>query len=516
MNRPDRPGSAIVGTSVAAIVAQPLGIRSRTPVARSRFLGVSAMTAAPPPPVSHRSAMPSAAGDAGPMDWARLLSAARFRGDGVAASDPGLSDPRSAFQKDADRVIYCAPFRRLQDKTQVHSLPASDFIRTRLTHSLEVSAVGRSLGVVAGRQIIERHRLRDRMPTVGKNDFGEIVSAACLAHDIGNPPFGHAGEDAIRHWFAHTGRPYLQIDGLSPRQRADLAGFEGNAQGFRILTRLTGWRERGGLQLTTATLGATIKYPFGSLGPHGETRRKFGITQRDDRAFQAVAADLGLPPHADAPDGFTRHPLNFLVEAADDICYLVVDLEDAFKMRRVDYATTKDLLEPVAGADLDRYGEVEPGDDTIAYLRAKAIGNLINQTVEAFLDLEPEILAGRYDGHLLQSVDAARALARIRGWAESTLYIDRDKAIGELAGTEVIEGLLSLFARAAHALEQVGGAVDRLDGVHQRILRLLPQPAIMATDRYEWLLRITDYVSGMTDRYALALYGQLRGLGART
>lgn len=467
------------------------------------------------PSIKHLSMKPMPDTGGTTMEWASLLSAARFRGDSVAVSDAGSSDPRSAFQKDADRIIYCAPFRRLQDKTQVHSLPASDFIRTRLTHSLEVSAVGRSLGVIVGREVITRHQLRDELPNVGRNDFGEIVSAACLAHDIGNPPFGHAGEDAIRHWFGHAGRQYLQVDSLSPRQRADLAGFEGNAQGFRILTRLTGWREKGGLQLTTATLGAAVKYPYGSLDDDGSRRRKFGINEKEHDAFVAIAADLGLAPRTGTAAGFARHPLNFLVEAADDICYLVVDLEDAFKMRRASYETVKALLEPIAGPDLDRYGDVEPGEDTIAYLRAKAIGNLITQTVEAFLDLEAEILAGRFEDHLLQSLKTTPDLNHIRRWAEETLYADRDKAIGELAGTEVIEGLLSLLARAGHALEQVQGDLDRVDGVHQRILRLMPPLGPSAVDRYEWLLRITDYVSGMTDRYAMALYGRLRGLVAR-
>ena len=231
--------------------------------------------------------------------WRKLMSKKRYRG---AAEDPAedtVTEDRGTFLKDADRIIYSSPFRRLQDKTQVHPFPGTDYIRTRLTHSLEVSTVGRSLGLSVGDTLVNRHNLNSGTYPLDRSDFGGVVAAACLAHDIGHPPFGHAGEEAIRHWFLHDDNAEYGRDIPDREKLFDLQAFEGNAQGFRILTRLAGWREKGGLRISCATLGAFMKYPYGSLAIDPETshkspRKKFGYFQQDKDAFRIVADTLGL------------------------------------------------------------------------------------------------------------------------------------------------------------------------------------------------------------------------------
>ena len=255
--------------------------------------------------------------------WEKLLSNERL-GAGRA---PGSAE-RTAFQQDYDRIVFTSAFRRMKDKTQVFPLSKSDYVRTRLTHSLEASCVGRSLGAVVGREIIARHGLKD----VESGDFGAIVAAACLAHDIGNPPFGHAGEDAIREWFRSSG--ILQRHGFSAAQKADFERYEGNAQGFRIVSRLQSPANPGGLQLTSAVLAAFTKYPRPSqldVELEGKSGNKFGFFQQDADNFARVAAATGLVERIPGR-AWRRHPLAFLVEVADDTCYLIVDLEDAARL----------------------------------------------------------------------------------------------------------------------------------------------------------------------------------------
>ena len=278
------------------------------------------------------------------MDWNRLLSRIR----------PGLSRPhpdseaRTDFQRDFDRIVFSSAFRRLQDKTQVFPLSQSDYVRTRLTHSLEVSSVGRSLGTMVGDRVIRRHDLKGVYP----QDFGAVVAAACLAHDIGNPPFGHAGEDAIRLWFAASATGQAVLETLSEPQRQDFLRFEGNAQGFRIITRLQSPDNRGGMQLTCALLGAFTKYPRAAWlsvpSPLGVAFRKFGFYQDDRDLFAEVAGHLGLDEVA--PGAWRRHPLAWLVEAADDICYRIIDVEDAFRLQQLRFEDVRDLLLPLTGS----------------------------------------------------------------------------------------------------------------------------------------------------------------------
>lgn len=413
------------------------------------------------------------------MDWRRLLSANRMAGDGPDPVDPA----RSPFQKDFDRIVFCSAFRRLQDKTQAHPKPGNDYVRTRLTHSLEVASAGRSLGAGVGQVIAGRRRLPQGL---GAAEFGHIVSAACLAHDIGNPPFGHRGEDLIRQWFAESTHGRTLTGMLTGAQRQDMLRFEGNAQGFRILTRLQNWRDGGGLRLTAATLGTFTKYPRFSDSEGDDTGRdagakKFGVMQSEAEIFRGLADELGLTRVSEGR--WLRHPLAYLVEAADDICYLIVDLEDGYKLGKLDFATAEGLLRPVVGP-MRRYGEIEEPTRRIAYLRAKAIGQLVEQAIAVFLDAEPDILSGQFRSALLDRVPARAAL----------------REIGDVTAREVFVPDIDYDRRF------------RADRVIFRAMDRAIQDADPGLPAYERALSATDHVSGMTDGYALHQFGRNAGM----
>ena len=301
------------------------------------------------------------------MNWETLLSPQRKGKKGDISSAPS----RSAFEQDYDRIIFSHPFRRLQDKTQVHPLPEHDFVHTRLTHSLEVSSVGRSLGKKAGEVILGRHpELQERLSLF---DFGAVVAAAALAHDLGNPPFGHAGEDSISDFFKHNpaGQSWRTL--VTPSQWEDLVRFEGNAQGFRLLNK-----DQYGLRLTYACLGAFTKYPCPAMlserDPARKSQKKFGYFQSEAAFFREVAHHLGLHPLAE--DAWCRHPLAFLVEAADDICYSIIDLEDACRLGLVSFDETVELLAGILGDRLNRtkLAASEDLNEKLGVLRSLAIG----------------------------------------------------------------------------------------------------------------------------------------------
>lgn len=449
-----------------------------------------------------------------PMCWKRLLSRERLGRPGTATPDLTRTD----FQRDFDRIVFSSAFRRLQDKTQVFPLAQNDYVRTRLTHSLEVASVGRTLGTRVGERIIVEYRLTD----VQAADFGAIVAAACLAHDIGNPPFGHAGEDAIRDWFnsSVTGQAALTL--LRPVERADLLRFEGNAQGFRVLTRLQSAANAGGLQLTYATLGAFSKYPcavaLSHPRPQGSAWRKFGFFQADREHFEELAERLGLI--AVAADAWQRHPLAWLVEAADDICYCIVDIEDAYRLRQLDYRTAVDLLSPLveSGHLAARLAAIPTPKERIEYLRAKAIGVLIDQTVECFLSHEEAILAGEFDSELLMHIALTPALTALRKRAAAEIYVAPSVVEIGAAGFHVLATLLDTFVAAVNAVAEHGSAAAPRQHM---LLRLVPEQFIgagrqPAPDPYRRLLGITDFVSGMTDSYAVALYKKLHGISLPT
>ena len=441
------------------------------------------------------------------MEWRTLLSPRRL---GEDEAEP-FSPARSPFHKDLDRIVFSSAFRRLQDKTQVHTLAESDYVRTRLTHSMEVASVGRSLGATVGHHVAARNGLPEGFTSA---EFGHIAAAACLAHDIGNPPFGHFGEATIRDWFRRDRLGRSLLEPLDSAQAEDFLRFEGNAQGFRILARLQNWRDAGGLRLTAATLAAYTKYPRAALlgkaaeaaGAEDSGARKFGFFRAEAGLFAEVAVETGLVRRAGPDEPYwCRHPLAYLVEAADDICYHVVDLEDGYKLGRIGFGEAEGLLTRLAGDSLRRYREIEEEPRRIAYLRAKAIGHLVDLASRAFIENETAILEGRFGGELLAETPAAGTLTEIATLTEQRVFQTTERYEKELDGSKAMHALLEAHAGAFLEAEQ-GSISPRSEA----LIGLFPEPPVDLTDRYGWLLRVTDYVSGMTDSYALSQFQKLR------
>jgi len=447
------------------------------------------------------------------MNWPQLLSRKRL---GVEAPPSGTGT-RTDFQRDFDRIVFSSSFRRMQDKTQIFPLSKIDYVRTRLTHSLETSSVGRSLGTLVGEQIIARHRLEG----YEASDFGDICAAACLAHDIGNPPFSHSGEDAMRHWANDPDYGKRRVAALRNSEREDFLNFEGNAQGFRILTRLQNRDNRGGLQLTCATLAAFTKYPreswLGGAPPDGVSSKKFGFFAEDRELFEEVAQTVGLTRRDPMRSLWHRHPLAFLVEAADDICYRVIDIEDGFRLGHFSYQEAFDLFWPIIRdhakqeARLRRIG----GDrEKVEFLRAKVINEAILQTRDCFLEQEQAILEGRFDQPLLTLVPKQAELDLLLQEASGRIYNAPEVVEIETAGFEVISELLERFARVTDDLAEHG---QRATPKSRMTSLLVPEQFIgpgrvPSPDLYTRLLRLTDFVAGMTDSYAVALYKKITGI----
>lgn len=428
--------------------------------------------------------------------------------DRVGAREPGKIAPqRSPFQRDFDRIVFSGSFRRLQDKTQVFPLVKTDYVRTRLTHSLETSSVGRSLGSAAGVFLCENFDMGEVRPS----DVGAVVAAACLAHDIGNPPLGHAGEEAIRYWFTHSDAARELHGTLSAARYADIERYEGNAQGFRVLCRLEMPDRKGGMQLTCATLGALAKYPGSSCSKF----RKFGFFQSESGLFAEVAEHCGLL--RTAPEEWARHPLSYLVEAADDITYLIVDFEDGMRLGLIPSSELEEsflaiLDSPAARVELETIGTPQRRAE---FLRAKVIGELVRQTVRAFVAHHDELLRGTMAGPLLDFTPAIGVLNTIRRRSEESIYNHRRVVEVIAAGFEMVSGMLDIFYPCANELaaERLGGppASSRA----RRIGAILPEFGLSgpeAGDPYLRLLRVLDYVSSMTDGYAVRLYQRLKGI----
>ena len=443
------------------------------------------------------------------MNWQQLLSA-----DRLGRTKPGRREPaRSDFQRDSDRIIFSSAFRRLQDKTQVFPLAENDFARTRLTHSLEVASVGRSLGTRVGAEVCARHGLGKE--GLHASDFGAIVHAAALGHDLGNPPFGHSGEDAIQHWFT-SDSPHARAAriGLAEAEIADIARYEGNAQGFRILTRLQMPDNAGGLQLTSATLGAFTKYPhaslIGAVQHTGASLKKFGYFQSEREHFAEIALHCGLIPRA--PECWARHPLAFLVEAADDICYRLVDFEDGARLGHLSYETVRDAFLAIIRKHPRDLDGMSSRKAALEMLRAMAIGECLAQCTGAFLDNEADLLAGKSDKPLTDVIHAALALGEIQKVSRETIYAtDRGVQI-EIAGYEVLGGLLDIFMSAMNDIAiHSGNASNR----SRKLASQLPAECVRAACEagpYLRLMPMLDFVSGMTDSYAVALYRRVKGI----
>jgi dGTPase len=446
------------------------------------------------------------------LDWEKLLTDSRL---GEKSQPKGkLQDGRSEFQKDFDRIVFSPAFRRLQDKTQVFPLPESDFVHTRLTHSLEVSCVGRSLGNLVGDTIIKRNPLLEGQFT--KFHFGEIVAAACLAHDIGNPPFGHSGEDAIAEYFRSGNGQKFKSKIKDEKKWTDLIKYEGNAQGFRIITKLQNPKVKGGLNLTYSTLSAITKYPRESLinkqnkSLQKKAYRKYGFFQAEKDIFKEVAFATGLDRIKDENSyWWCRHPMAFLVEAADDICYRVMDLEDGFRLGLISFKETEELLRPlVPKQTLKNYIDKDE-KDRIGYLRAVAINELVNELAKVFLDEEKNILTGKFENELISEIKRAKALKQIMDISMTNIYKSRSVIEREVAGYEVLGGLLDTFIDSYNE-----GYRGKISSKNRAVFALLPNRITVdiPNDLYLRLLRIIDFVSGMTDSFAVSLFRKIKGI----
>ena len=440
------------------------------------------------------------------MNWTQLLATERLGG-----TPDDRDAPRSPFQRDYDRVLYSSAFRRLGDKTQVFPVPLDDHIHSRLTHSLEVATIGRSLGTLAGRRIAAAIGLPAGLDA---RDVGDCVAAACLAHDLGNPPFGHVGEGAFREFFAgffarHAGAEWTRA--LDDAQRTDLLGFEGNAQSLRIVTRLARPLSGHGLDLTCATLGALVKYPCAStasLGKRGGriSRAKHGLNQAELPVFGEVAARTGMP--GEAGNAWRRHPLAFLTEAADDVAYRIIDFEDGLRLGLIEPAEFIDRMRPLCEgergcpAPLSPRPGREPMFDLALTLRGIALNRLIHEAADVFATRQREMLDGSFDDALLDHVPSRAAVAAIERVNLERCYRARDVLKMELSGAVAIEGVLEALADAAVNPDSL-----RAGHLH----RLLPG-VLRDEDLYTRLLRVTDHVSGMTDNYLVRRYRELSGI----
>ena len=440
------------------------------------------------------------------MDWHQLISNKRL---GQEDRHVERHDDRSEFKRDSDRLLFSAPFRRLQNKTQVFPLPGSVFVHNRLTHSLEVSSVGMSLGNDIARLLTAKHpELRDTL----FEEIGSIVAAACLAHDMGNPPFGHSGERAIQTFFTEGPGTRLR-DAVSEDFWSDITHFEGNANAFRLLAHRFKGRREGGFVLTYSTLASIVKYPHSSTmaGKKG----KFGFFHSEERLFRKIASDLGIRILKESPSGvsYARHPLVFVVEAADDICYEIMDIEDAHKLKILSFEETSDLLLGFFSPEVrEKMGRriVEEGitdrNEQVVYMRASVIGLLEHECAEAFANNEEAILLGEFGGSLIDHVSPAvrEAYKRCEKVSRSRIYNSKPVLDVELSGYKIIETLM----------EKMTDAVVNPDRYYsqQLINRVSSQYDIVSPDFETRLMAVIDYISGMTDVYALDVYQKINGI----
>lgn len=444
-----------------------------------------------------------------------LVSRARLTASANRPPPARSRSERSAFQIDQDRIIFSRPFRRLQAKTQVHPLPTNDHIRNRLIHTLEVASVGRSLGTRFGQAIPET--LREMGMEAA--DLGHLVQAACFAHDIGNPTFGHTGEAAIGAWMQKSLTAMLHEEGLSdalsPEEIADLQGFEGNAQGFRILTKLDNNRYRGGLQLTCATLASFVKYPWPASDPRG-AGGKFGFYATESDAAARVFSATGL---IDGQGRMRRHPFAWLTEAADDICYTIADFEDAQEMDIVAMREFEWFMRQFLGESQARYEALSSDLERVGYLRGNAIGTLIDDAIALFVRDAPALIEGSIDPppllDRLANSDApySPALKGIQKFNRQHVYADRRKVEVEIAAYDMLGGLLSHFVPATMRQWKARQKLAPLSYRDGQVLGLIGEYAAPeGASLIEHIRCAVDFVGGMTDRYALLLFRRLKGI----
>jgi dGTPase len=443
------------------------------------------------------------------MNWEKLLSLKRF-GDTEKRHRAAQDETRLGFDVDFDRIIFSSAFRSLQDKTQVIPLSETDFVHTRLTHSLEVSVVGRSIGRRVGKVLLERH---SNLVELGYtfNDFGAIVAAASVTHDIGNPPFGHSGEKAIGEYFKR-GNGLKFKDQLSDKEYQDLIDFEGNANGFKILTE-TREGVSGGLRLSYATLGAFMKYPKESLPKKPTTHivdKKYGFFQSEKEAFLDVVDTLGLKQKSTTKDvSYYRHPLAYLVEAADDICYTIIDFEDGINLGLIEEDFALEYLIKLVKNTIDtkKYHSLEHTKDRVSYLRALAINTLINEAVDIFLANEEAILKGEFEKSLLEKCAYEAQINDIIKISVAKIYKSNDVVEKEVAGYKIIADILDVFVNALNNTHN-----DNASNYDTLLLNVLPDEYKAPSESvYNRIMKICSYVSIMSDSYAIRVHKKING-----
>ncbi|MAB48455.1 MAG: deoxyguanosinetriphosphate triphosphohydrolase [Flavobacteriaceae bacterium] len=443
------------------------------------------------------------------MNWEQLLSLRRF-GDENKRLRKEQDETRVGFEVDYDRIIFSSEFRSLQDKTQVVPLSKTDFVHTRLTHSLEVSVVGRSLGRQVGKLLLEKHPHLENVHGYNINDFGAIVAAAALAHDIGNPPFGHSGEKAIGAYFKNGNGVQFKSE-LTDKEYQDLCDFEGNANGFKILTESRAGRV-GGLRLSYATLGAFMKYPKESL-PKKPTNhivdKKYGFFQSEKEMFSAVALDLGLIKRSEKDLSYNRHPLAYLVEAADDICYTIIDFEDGINLGLIeeDYALEY-LIKLVKGRIITKnYNALQTTEDRVSYLRALAISTLIDEAASIFMKNEDSILQGKFETALLDVSQYKAQITDIINLSIKKVYRSKEVINKEIAGYEILNQLLNAYGNLALNVYN-----DSLSNYDKLLQNLLPETVSLSNESlYNNLLSVCLFISKLSDTNAMLLHKKLKG-----
>lgn len=441
------------------------------------------------------------------MKWEKLISTKRF---GLEDFHDSKKEIRTEFQRDFDRLIFSAPFRRMQNKTQVFPLPGNIFVHNRLTHSLEVSCVGRSLGNTVYRLLYEKH---GEKLYPGVSQIGEIVSAACLAHDMGNPPFGHSGETAISSYFSEgKGSVLKEKYNLTDGQWNDIIHFEGNANAFRLLTHQFNGRRKGGFVLTYSTIASIVKYPYES-NYITDKKKKFGFFQSEKKDFEKIASDLGIT-RLDSYK-YARHPLVYLVEAADDICYEIMDIEDAHKMKLITTEECKNLLMnyfPVEerASKKEKMEKVGDENEQIVYLRSSVIGILVDECSKIFVENEDSIMNGTFNSSLIDALPdpVGEAYKICQKISMKKIYHSKDVVDVEIAGYNIIYTLIEKSINAAFNPHE---AYSKL-----LIARIPDQYEIFKEEPYEKIIAVLDYISGMTDIYALDLYQKLTGMSLPT
>ncbi len=445
------------------------------------------------------------------MDLNRIFTSRR------TGNNPHTKASRTDFQRDFDRIIFSSAFRRLQNKTQVFPLPGSAFVHNRLTHSLEVSSVGRSLGSVMGEYLHDRfsNDLTDEAKSFYLHNLGNVIAAACLCHDVGNPAFGHSGEDAIARYFERNESDLKPK--FSEKEWADLVNFEGNANAIRVLAQQQQGKDEGGIQLTFTTLASIAKYPCEAIARNKDAlhRKKFGFFQNEKDIFLEIAGETRMINESEEPHIFKRHPFVWLVEAADDICYNIIDMEDAHRLGIVSTADCKNLFFELVKSETDdvrrietKLGSISNENEQISYLRAKVINALINKSMEMYKLNIGRILEGNLDYALLDLYRSEnRTLQDIESFSVEKIY--NHKAVVEIenAGYNVMYELLDHFIPSIIKQEDERKAYDK------KALKLIPQQFVYkeGTD-YQKVLGVIDFVSGMTDNYATDLYRKIKGI----